>query len=194
MQHLTTRITRGSRRLPQVAFFGALALLGATAASAASAYDPGHLPLHTSGPGLQGVQLAQAPAPGAKTGQLASRPMQRATRLCAAKNGKASPHCVSALDLRQRNAPAAQGGKPQPVELDFQVSSRDLSRLRQFASGGGAAHEVEICIVEGANICPPEPFELVWTCITTGMLAGSECPEPPEHTVGPAARVKLRAK
>ncbi len=34
----------------------------------------------------------------------------------------------------------------------------------------------EICILEGANICPPEPFEHIVICITTGMLAGTECP------------------
>ena len=101
---------------------------------------------------------------------------------------------MAALDLRQRTAPAAKGSKPQPVQLDFQLSSKNLSRLRAFAGGGGATHEVEICIIEGTNICPPEPFGLVWTCITTGMLAGSECPEPPENAIGPAPRVQLKAE
>lgn len=38
----------------------------------------------------------------------------------------------------------------------------------------------EICIVEGANICPPEELEIVAPCITTSMLAGDECPHKAE--------------
>ena len=53
--------------------------------------------------------------------------------------------------------------------------------------------EVEVCIVDGANICPPEPLELVWTCITTGLLAGSECPEVEDSDAAAnAATVSLR--
>lgn len=47
----------------------------------------------------------------------------------------------------------------------------------QLKSAAPVSHEGEICIVEHANICPPEPLDIVFPCITTGMLAGQTCPE-----------------
>jgi hypothetical protein len=38
---------------------------------------------------------------------------------------------------------------------------------------GGTA---EFCIYEGVNICPEPPIKNIVLCITTSMLAGSECP------------------
>lgn len=109
-----------------------------------------------------------------------------------AKKGEPSSRGGAALDLRQRMAPAAKGSTPQPVQLDFRLSSKDLSRLCAF--GGGAAHKGVIRIREGAKIRRPVPFELVWSCISTGMLARSACPEPPETAVGSADRAQLKAE
>ena len=54
------------------------------------------------------------------------------------------------------------------------ASASSRGELRLAADAGETKHE--ICILEGANICPPEPFENIVICITTSMLAGSECP------------------
>lgn len=90
-------------------------------------------------------------------------------RLCQSQNDKPTSRCIAARDVKQ-------GGQN---DFTFQIAAKDLRQLRGF--GGATRDEVEICIVDHANICPPEPLEIVWVCITTGMLAGQSCPEPPEN-------------
>ena len=116
-------------------------------------------------------------------------------QVCLSENGKPTSQCVEADRLALRSEPAGTRGKPasDQVELTFQVGARDLDFVRSLGRGGTTASEGEICIINGANICPPEPFEIVWICITTGMLAGSECPHPPEASVGPIVTVKLQS-
>lgn len=43
------------------------------------------------------------------------------------------------------------------------------------------AEKHEICILDGANICPPEELDIVFPCITTSLLAGEECPHHHGH-------------
>lgn len=57
----------------------------------------------------------------------------------------------------------------------------------QFQAEPAGPQEAEICIVEGANICPPEELDIVFPCITTGMLAGQTCPE--QHDNAPRRQV-----
>lgn len=117
------------------------------------------------------------------------------TRVCLSQEGKPSDRCISTRDLSVRMEPgtAPKGGRPDRIDATFRINIEDLHRLRELAGTKGAANEVEICIVNGANICPPEPLEIVWTCITTGLLAGSECPEPPEAAPGTSVVVKLQS-
>lgn len=60
----------------------------------------------------------------------------------------------------------------------------------QYQAAPAGPQQVEICIVEGANICPPEDLDIVFPCITTGMLAGQSCPDA-HHTIQrtPAFRI-----
>lgn len=57
------------------------------------------------------------------------------------------------------------------------IDQAELFR-RHLASGAPQTAEVRVCIINGANICFEGPMEIVWVCITTGMLAGSTCPTP----------------
>ena len=51
------------------------------------------------------------------------------------------------------------------------------------------AERHEICILEGANICPPEELDIVFPCITTSLLAGEECPHHAESKDRPTEEV-----
>lgn len=61
------------------------------------------------------------------------------------------------------------------------ASATTFHPVQQFQAQPEGPQQVEICIVEGANICPPEDLDIVFPCITTGMLAGQTCPELPDH-------------
>jgi hypothetical protein len=125
---------------------------------------------------------------------VSAKPQSR-TRICLSEDGKPTERCIAAQDLSLRMGPSAapSGGRSDRIDLTFRITPDDLKRLRELGAATGAANEVEICIVNGANICPPEPLEIVWTCITTGLPAGSECPEPPEAAGGMHVTVNLKS-
>jgi hypothetical protein len=65
-------------------------------------------------------------------------------------------------------------------ELTAALPPRELELILRAGGPGAVYDEVMVCIINGANICFEGPYEFVWVCITTGMLAGSTCPSPPE--------------
>lgn len=126
---------------------------------------------------------------GAVAQQVASAP---ALKICLSQAQTPTERCLEPRRFGLRLAPVEMK-KGTQVDLVFEVSPEDFDMIDVFADLGGRGERTEICIVDGANICPPEPFEIVWVCITTGMLAGSECPPPPENATGPIATIRLRA-
>ena len=112
-------------------------------------------------------------------------------RVCLSEQGKPTDRCLetSAFSMRMGVPGVNDAGK---VDLAFRLDVHDLEDLAKFASSQGG-EGLEICVIEGANICPPEPLEIVAVCITTSELAGYECPDVPDNADAGGVFVYLRA-
>ncbi|MEA3273759.1 MAG: hypothetical protein U9Q81_00345 [Pseudomonadota bacterium] len=96
----------------------------------------------------------------------------------------------TALEFRSARTPVPGGASPASTLLAMAVGIDQVEVFRRGLSDNASqAAEVRVCIIDGANICFEEPLEIVWVCITTGLLAGSECPE--VESDGPSAIVGL---
>lgn len=115
-------------------------------------------------------------------------------RICLSREGTPTDRCFEPRRYGFRLSPAEAGGysRTPAAELVFEAGRDDSEMIEVFADLATGGEAVEICVVDGFNICPPEPFEIVWVCITTGMLAGSSCPEMPEDEEGAITTILLR--
>ncbi len=111
---------------------------------------------------------------------------QHKVKICIAEKGKPTDNCISTADVEIAKQHTLRKSDPSHVQIRLSTTWDKTKAFREFAAQN---KDAEICIIEGANICPPEPFELIWVCITTGMLAGTECPVPPESKEEPRARL-----
>jgi hypothetical protein len=129
---------------------------------------------------------------GATAQQVPSGP---SIKVCLSQDGMPTKRCLEPRRLGLQLAPieAKHNGQAAEVDLVFEVGPDDFDMIGVLTGMSGRGEQMVICIVNGANICPPEPFKLVWMCITTGMKAGSECPEMPEDAPRPITTIRMRA-
>ncbi len=104
--------------------------------------------------------------------------------VCLGRGGAEAPGraCYRPKDASLRIAAGRPGAALRgELTMSLRVDQIDPFR-RMLAAGddGSTQEDVQVCIINGANICFEVPMEFVWICITTGMLAGTECPPPPE--------------
>lgn len=116
-------------------------------------------------------------------------------KVCLSEDGTPTESCVQPRRLGLRLASIETKRHDRAIEADLvlEVGPDGLDMIGVLAGMNGGGERIEICIVNGGLICPPEQFEVVWICITTGMLAGSECPDPLLDTPGPITTIWMRA-
>ncbi|MEM1045481.1 MAG: hypothetical protein AAGL24_05000 [Pseudomonadota bacterium] len=129
---------------------------------------------------------------GAQTDNASSVVERAPGRVCLSESGKPTDRCLRTSALSLRVGDIAADGR-NTSDLVFRLAVEDVVELTRFAAASGDSNTLEICIVEGANICPPEPFEIIAVCITTSQLAGYECPTVPASAETGGVFVHLRS-
>lgn len=112
-------------------------------------------------------------------------------QVCLSQKGKPTEHCLETSGLTLRMGGTDREGSEE-VDLAFWLNTDKIGDLAKFVSSQDG-EKLQICVIDGANICPPKPLEIVAVCITTSELAGYECPEAADRRSDGGAFVNLRS-